>query len=293
MNNKETYQFEYQFFRGLLGASILFFLYRIGEAFYLNYYPIIRVDFAILGFSILVLSLLRFDNLFNWLRVLYCLFLISSFVFYWYAYGGLHGPVTYMYFALITVFIALLPNKLRELFALVLGIVAIGLALDAERSFLFAIRPLNERLNELLPFYYLFSVVVIAAFVGIVKRNFDKETRSLETSNTSLDQVNGELQYKFNDLLVQKEEIKSIQENLELFVSERTLVLNNRNQKLEQYAYNNAHFVRKHLSNIMGLLDVLELEKEENNINPADLQEIRNNTEELDQLIRQVNTILK
>jgi signal transduction histidine kinase len=62
---------------------------------------------------------------------------------------------------------------------------------------------------------------------------------------------------------VQAEEIKSINENLEELVKERTADLEKKNKALEDYAFINAHKLRAPVASILGLvpmLDTLELD---------------------------------
>lgn len=83
-------------------------------------------------------------------------------------------------------------------------------------------------------------------------------------------------------------EIRSINENLELRVVQRTHELAQRNHKLEQYAFKHSHELRAPLSRLLGLVAVLDVEE----IHPQDkefksmLKGVGGSAEELDQIVR-------
>lgn len=56
----------------------------------------------------------------------------------------------------------------------------------------------------------------------------------------------------------QAEEIKSINENLEKLVKERTTELERKNKALEEYAFVNAHKLRAPVASILGLVPILD-----------------------------------
>lgn len=59
-------------------------------------------------------------------------------------------------------------------------------------------------------------------------------------------------------LMAQKEEIKTINESLELRVRERTQVLEKKNRQLSEYAFINSHVLRSPLSTMMGLINLIQ-----------------------------------
>lgn len=59
----------------------------------------------------------------------------------------------------------------------------------------------------------------------------------------------------------QSKEIAAMNEKLEQRVQERTLELENQNKKLSEYAFINAHVLRSPVSKIMGLLNLMEVDK--------------------------------
>jgi light-regulated signal transduction histidine kinase (bacteriophytochrome) len=61
---------------------------------------------------------------------------------------------------------------------------------------------------------------------------------------------------------IQKEEIEAMNENLEKLIIQRTEKLAERSKQLETYAFYNAHKLRAPVATIMGLHNLLKMEKD-------------------------------
>ncbi|MEO0897892.1 MAG: tetratricopeptide repeat protein [Bacteroidota bacterium] len=88
----------------------------------------------------------------------------------------------------------------------------------------------------------------------------------------------------------QKEEILSLNQNLELKVKERTRTLAKRNEQLKSFAFMNSHKVRAPLSNILGIFQMIREDgfhdKEEEQ---AFIEMAETSAKELDRVIRMIN----
>ncbi len=60
----------------------------------------------------------------------------------------------------------------------------------------------------------------------------------------------------YEAIQIQDEEIRSINENLEKLVFERTQQLEKKNKALEEYAFINAHKLRAPVASILGLMNI-------------------------------------
>jgi len=60
------------------------------------------------------------------------------------------------------------------------------------------------------------------------------------------------------EILAQDEQIKSINENLEMLVRDRTLDLERKNKALEETAFINGHSLRGPVASILGLISYLK-----------------------------------
>jgi hypothetical protein len=98
---------------------------------------------------------------------------------------------------------------------------------------------------------------------------------------------------KSKDLIEsQKDELASLNQNLESVVLQRTKVLEEQNQKLINYAFYNAHELRGPFCRVKGLIYLLELSN-----NPRETQEIKSllkkSLDELDAKIAEIQVILQ
>ncbi|WP_422359340.1 hypothetical protein [Reichenbachiella sp.] len=222
----------------------------------------------------------------NW----YCLTWLPMFVLYWKYLGGVEGSATYIYFSICVIFLGVLNGKARLFMIVSLSLVNIILTLDAEPQVLLSINSTENLINPL-SFNYLFNSAIVAAVVVFIKVRFDQEREDIEAQNQNLDKLNTELQIKNQLLSNQQEQIRDIQNNLEELVHERTLELENRNKELEAYAYDNAHVVRRPLSNILSLLEILNQEDVEG-ASKNQIKNIKRNARDLDEVVQKINMIL-
>ena len=101
------------------------------------------------------------------------------------------------------------------------------------------------------------------------------------------------------DLLAEKntsietlnQEITGINQNLEKLVADRTAALKEQNDRLEEYAFINAHKLRAPVASIMGLIYLLQKEV------PAGDEKkligyLKKSSDELDQVIRSISDTL-
>ncbi|MCV9389537.1 hypothetical protein [Reichenbachiella ulvae] len=87
-------------------------------------------------------------------------------------------------------------------------------------------------------------------------------------------------------------EIQSTKNNLEDIILRKTVELQKKNKQLSDYAYNNAHILRTAFSNILGLIQILEKGKP-NQDHLQELKGLKERADHLDQLVKEVNQILR
>lgn len=110
--------------------------------------------------------------------------------------------------------------------------------------------------------------------------------RTLELSN-----ANTTLQENAKELLQNQEEIATLNNHLEILVEERTKKLIRSNQKLNEYAFFNAHKLRAPVATILGLYELLKLDlsAEEREIVFEKIQEF---ITYLDEIVRKSQSLL-
>lgn len=221
---------------------------------------------------------------------LYCLSWLPMFILYWKYYNGIEGSMTYVFFTVLVIFLGLLQGRARMFMTIGFSLINLMLTLDAEAEILLTIAP-SENLINPLSLNYLVNSIMVAAIVVFIKVQFDNERKNIEIQNQYLDRINDELSLKNEMLSNQQLQIKAIQNNLEELVHERTVELENRNKELEAYAYDNAHVVRRPLSNILSLLEILNQENLEG-ASKSQIMEIKKKASDLDEVVQKINMIL-
>lgn len=90
----------------------------------------------------------------------------------------------------------------------------------------------------------------------------------------------------------QAEEIKGINDNLELLVKERTEELEKKNIALEEYAFINAHKLRSPVASILGLIHLMQ-KVELNDEAQKVLDHLKDSTEKLDSIVNSITKAIE
>ncbi len=118
------------------------------------------------------------------------------------------------------------------------------------------------------------------------------QKKQISEINQLLLQQQKEIKDQNEELTQQKEEIGAMNETLEERVKERTIVLEQKNKQLAEYAFINAHLLRSPVSSILGLINLLEYEKlneEERNI----FNYMKKTVKQLDSIVFKINKAIQ
>lgn len=119
---------------------------------------------------------------------------------------------------------------------------------------------------------------IIFGVMFAFKRGYQKSQKSLLTKN--------------KEVIQQKEEIESINNNLEKLVVQRTQKVREHEKLFSEYANINAHKVRSPLARIMGLLNIMEFEENKEKTLQDFLPLFKANAEELNTILDEVSQSL-
>ena len=214
-----------------------------------------------------------------------------AFILYWLGASGIYSAPAYFFFVLVIVFLIVLPKPYGYYYTIALSLICLILTgffpTGIENS-----SGINEGLTYVLATQYLISLFMIMISLYFLKSNFDKERKRNELSNQTLIKLTEELEAKKKELLVKREKIERLKTNLEELVHERTLQLEEKNEQLSQYAYDNAHILRGALCNILAIAALIKKEQEDKN-SLKTLERLNQKANDLDKLVYQVNDLLK
>jgi signal transduction histidine kinase len=94
------------------------------------------------------------------------------------------------------------------------------------------------------------------------------------------------------EIQAQAEEIRGINDNLELLVRQRTLELEKKNKALEEYAFINAHKLRAPVASILGLVNLIT--KQPLNQETRDITEhLKDSTQKLDSIVSSITKAIE
>ena len=141
-------------------------------------------------------------------------------------------------------------------------------------------------------FLALMTVLLFVSAFFIIRyreRKLVEDKRELEAR---VKERTEEIQLKSNEIKFQAEQIKSINENLEIMVKDRTMELVGKNKALEEYAFINAHKLRAPVARILGLTHLMkniEIGEEEK----IYLDHLQVSTHELDSVVRSITEAIE
>ena len=147
-----------------------------------------------------------------------------------------------------------------------------------------------------------FEVTASALVTGLYLMQMDARRRLMdgnknleyivEQRTRELSIVNKELQALNEELIASNESVNQLNQNLEQLVKERTDKINHQLDQLKKYAFMNSHELRAPLARMLGLLNLLKREKDQEEIKEL-LHYLHQSSTELDNVIRAMNRLLE
>ena len=149
------------------------------------------------------------------------------------------------------------------------------------------------------PFYFFSVVMIIACSYFAIRYRERRLLRDKLILEARVKHRTAEIQRQHdeiraqNDIIIsQAEEIKGINENLEMLVHDRTAELERKNKALEEYAFINAHKLRSPVASILGLVHLIgktSLDDEGKEIS----RRLSQSADELDDIVRSITKAIE
>ena len=263
----------------LLFAIPYFTTSTISAYFVLHDFDVIRLNLILLALTTIMLVLARRKERRKPLIYLFCTLATIAFIYFWSFSGGLVGAGAYVFPSLSVLVVLMTKGKARLAFATMLTLVIIILSLgwvEVSGAIIY-----GGLLTD-----YLLNVIVFAAILILFKRSFDKEREKLIQRNNEINELNKQLLTQADELNNYNHEIKTIQNNLQVIIEQRTQKWENERARIIDFTFINAHLVRAPIANIMGLTQLIVHE------NPQ-LKELDESIHELDDVVRKIGDVLK
>jgi len=215
---------------------------------------------------------------------------LAGLTFFWKNYGGISGTVP-SFFCFYASFIVVSSRGITRWVIIFIFVLVLA------SYFLFRDRMGMESVYEPSKINliqrnidYLTVAVLIVAITLYMKRKFDFYRGRVSKRYQQLDQIAKTLHDQNLELATRQGETCSINENLESMVDERALQIENKNKSLSEYAFINAHMLRGPLCRIIGLVNLME--QDPNALNTDQLAQIKSIAQEIDQHIKEINTVV-
>ncbi|MGL1887030.1 MAG: hypothetical protein OCD76_11005 [Reichenbachiella sp.] len=140
--------------------------------------------------------------------------------------------------------------------------------------------------------YTLFSIIIFLTVFFIVKLRTSYLSKQKNRLTDMVNMRTEELVIKNNRIAVQAIELRSINENLEQKVKERTVLLIEKNKKLAEYAFINTHNMRVPVANIKGIIQLFEEKKTMKEVLEL-IEMLKGQSNNLDDVLFSINNMLE
>ena len=134
------------------------------------------------------------------------------------------------------------------------------------------------------------NTFLLIAMAVIIREEYMRERNIILAQQKVLERQNEQIKIQNREILSYNEGISYINQHLKRLAKERTEKLGEQNQQLIHYAFYNAHKVRSPLARILGLVNLMKIEENNNeDVTKFYLKNIVDNIEELSNVIKTMN----
>ncbi|MBX2961417.1 MAG: hypothetical protein KF687_02825 [Cyclobacteriaceae bacterium] len=240
-----------------------------------------------IGLSFLFLLLLflnhKYSGSYKWIALFLHVIILPALIYFWSAFGGLAGTVPIILFVYISWVILTLSGFAKALVLFLYGCTFFLLTLFPDVT---GIDVYNHTVvnTKQLPVDFFVEALIIIAFLTYLKNKYSGYRKRVEHRNVQLKSINNTLLKQNDSMLYSQEETQSINENLEQLIDKRIQKIEEKSYQLEEYAFINAHILRGPVCRILGLVSLMKNEQPR-------LEQIKEKADEVDELIRKINSI--
>ncbi|HVD96610.1 MAG TPA: hypothetical protein VNB90_00305 [Cytophagaceae bacterium] len=266
-------------------------LYIINGLFIVKSFEILRESCIVFVFyAVLFIWVLRPGSFLLKKRVITLVILLSVLASY-FVMGGMKGLGAFDFLNMFLFISILFQGKERNTYSIILAVLfLIALFIQSNYSAFITNRAANDP-------QWLFSLSLSLRFflafnIGLALRiAYSKEHNRSRQLLQEIQALNVDITSQNEELTSMQEELKANNDKLEMLVMERTKKLEIQNETLVMYAYMNSHVFRGPVCRIQGILNLLEIEKDEKmrlELNGYLLNEVK----EIDKVVKDISLLL-
>lgn len=291
MNNREIIQrFEAKVFRYGIIIGIIFRVIRLVHELLIDSPPSVLL---LGGFNLLlfvgVIFLLNRGH-FQIAYIIFFLQILITSILTWNNAGGWNGSVPYVLFLVIIGVVITSHGLLQVFILLAYGTVILLFSFTTLLDSFSTVNPNYTLLSR--EFDFLINTAVLILLTFYLKENFLSYRESVELTNERLKDSSEKMIDQTQQLLHQQLELNTLRSNLETIIMGKINESQNKAEILREYSFVNSHHVRAPLARVLGLIDLIEIENRRNNSSSKPLSNIKTDAEELDVILKKINTVI-
>jgi signal transduction histidine kinase len=208
----------------------------------------------------------------------------------WNNAGGWNGSVPYILLLVMIGIVITSHGFLQVVTLLAYGLVIFLFAFTTYLNTLSSVNPNYSLLSREVDFMIITAVLILLTFY--LKENFLSYRESVELTNERLKKSTEKLMEQTEQLYQQQVELNLLRNDLEKIISGKISESQYKAEILKEYSFVNSHHVRAPLARLLGLIDLIEIENQRNNSSSNALNKIKTDAEELDVILRKINTVI-
>lgn len=291
MNNREIIQrFEAKVFRYGIIIGIIFRVIRLVHELLIDSPPSVLL---LGGFNLLlfvgVIFLLNRRH-FHIAYIIFFLQILITSILTWNNAGAWNGSVPYVLFLVIIGVVITSHGLLQVFILLAYGTVILLFSFTTLLDSFSTVNPNYTLLSR--EFDFLINTAVLILLTFYLKENFLSYRESVELTNERLKDSSEKMIDQTQQLLHQQLELNTLRSNLETIIMGKINESQNKAEILREYSFVNSHHVRAPLARVLGLIDLIEIENRRNNSSSKPLSNIKTDAEELDVILKKINTVI-
>jgi signal transduction histidine kinase len=282
-------RFESKVFRYGIILAIIFRVVRLVHEFLIDSPPAVLFLGA---FNLLLFAavFLLYRKHFQITYIIFFFQILITSILTWNNAGGWNGSVPYILF-LAVIGVVVTSHGFIQIF--ILFICGLAIFYLSFGNVLGSFSPVNSNYSLLSrEFDFLVNTAMLILLTFYLKENFISYRQSVELTNERLENSSEKLLEQTQQLFQQQLELNILRSNLEKIISGKIHESQNKAEILKEYSFVNSHHVRAPLARVLGLIDLIEFENHRNNISSDSLHKIKNDAEEIDLILKKINTVI-
>ena len=275
------------FYYGVILAVAFRFIRLVHEWMINSPLPVLVL--GVFNMFLFVAVFLLYRKYFRTAFIIFFFQILLTSIFTWNNAGGWNGSVPYLLLVVMVGIVITSHGFLQVITLLAYGLVIYLFSFTTALDSFSSVNNNYSLLSREVDFLLNTAILILVTFY--LKENFFSYRESVELANVRLKKSSEKLFDQTLQLQRQQSELNILRDDLEKIISGKRNESKNKAEMLQEYAFVNAHHVRSPLARVLGLIVLIELEGQSKPF-PSALQKIKKDAEEIDNILKKINTII-